>query len=104
MLQINLLGAEQAKIYGISLVEFNGEGFVKSMREIARNLLKENDYITIDDLRVIADKYDITPHHQNAWGSIFRSKEFEACGMQKSEIVSNHARRILQWRMRNERS
>ena len=100
MLQINLLGGEQAKIYGINLVSFNGEGFVKSMRELARNLLKETDYITIDDLRIISDRYDITPHHQNAWGAIFKTKDFEACGMQKSEIVSNHARRILQWRLK----
>jgi len=100
MLQINLLGGEQAKIYGMNLVEFNGEGFVKSMRELARKLLKETDYITIDDLRIISDRYDIKPHHSNCYGAIFKTKEFEACGMQKSEIVSNHARRVMKWRLK----
>lgn len=99
MLQVDLFKGEQAKIYGMDLVEFNGQGFVHSMRKLAKQLLKDTPFITIDDLRIIADKYGIEPHHSNAWGSVFRTKEFEACGFQKSEIVSNHARRVLQWRL-----
>ena len=100
MKQFDLQLGEQAKIFGIELVEFNGQDFVKSMREVARQLIKQCGWITCDDLRKIADRYGIEPHHQNVWGSVFRHKDFEPCGYEKSKLVSNHARRITKWRLK----
>jgi hypothetical protein len=36
----------------------------------------------------------------NAWGSIFRGKEWECIGWRKSTRVSNHARAIRIWRLK----
>lgn len=93
----NLQLGEQQKIYGLELVEFNGEGFVKKMRELAVRILKDTPEITIDDLRIIADRFGIVSHTSHCWGSIFKGKLFKAVGFRKSEIVSNHARRVTVW-------
>jgi len=101
MKQFNLQLGEQAKIYGMDLVEFNNQGFVFSMRKLARQMIKQCGKITCDDLRIIADKYGIEPDHPNAWGSIFKTKDFIECGFQKSKRISNHARRIIVWTLKD---
>ena len=97
MNQFNLELGERQKIYGMELVEFNNQGFVHSMRKMARKMIKQCGRITCDDLRVIANRYGIEPDHPNAWGAIFRTKDFVACGFEKSKLASNHARRIIVW-------
>jgi len=96
-IQFDLEGAEQAKIFGMDLVEFHNENFVHAMRQLAKELIKQCGWITTDDLRKIADRYNIQPDHPNAWGVIFRGKTFKAIGFTKSVIASNHARRITKW-------
>lgn len=100
MNQYNLALAEQAKTYGLNLVEVNNENFVQSMRQVARGMIKEYGYITTDDLRKFADKHNIIPNSSNAWGAILKGKEFVACGYEKSKLVSNHARKITKWTLR----
>ena len=100
MIQENLQLGERLKLFGLDLVEMNNEGFVKGMRNIAIELIKRDGPITIDDLRIICDKYDIKPNHSNSYGSIFRSKDFIHCGYRKSKIPSNHARMVSIWGLR----
>jgi hypothetical protein len=100
MNQFNLALAEKEKLYGLDRAEFNDEGFVHSMRHVARELIKQYGRITTDDLRKFAIDHDIAPKSGHAWGAIFKGKEFEVCGMTKSKLVSNHARMIREWRLR----
>ena len=97
MIQENLQLGERLKLFGLDLVEMNNEGFVKGMRNLAIEMIKHGGQMTVDDLRIIADKYDIKPNHSGAWGSIFRSKDFIHCGYRQSKRPSNHARPVNIW-------
>jgi len=92
----------QAKIHGILQVAFNGDQFVQTMRKVAIEIAKKNGSVSCDDLRKLAIKHAIKPHHPNAWGSIFKTNDFKIVGFKKSELVSNHARRILIWGLKRD--
>lgn len=87
----------QLKLDGLEAVESNSSRWVDRMRERARTLVEHHGQVVIDDLRFLADRYDDHPHHQNAWGSIFR-KGWECIGRRNSTYKSNHAREIKVWR------
>ena len=97
MIQFNLSLGEQSKIYGMNLIELHCGDFCETMRKVARGMIKEKGSITCDDLRRFANKHGIEPHHPNAWGAIFRTKDFIMLGYKKSQLLSNHARRIAIW-------
>ena len=85
---------------GIERVIGNNECFATTMRGIARIIARRRGIVTSDDLREIASQYGIQPNHENAWGGIFRGKEWVCAGFIKSKLPSNHARTIRTWRLR----
>lgn len=98
MTQLDLFIGEQRKNQGISLVESNAMGFIEAMRREAIRISSVIGSVTSDDLRLYADRHGFIPHHQNAWGAIFRGKAWRIVGRKKSEIPDNHAREIRIWR------
>lgn len=54
---------------------------------------------TSDDIRRWAAATDDHPHHPNAWGSIFRGKNWVNAGLTRSKLATNHGRRIFVWRL-----
>lgn len=83
---------------GIETVREHNSDFIAMMQATARNISQAVGSVTSDDLRRAAQNYGIEPRHQNAWGAIFRGKEWMAIGYTKSTLVSNHARTIRVWK------
>lgn len=98
-LQENLgayFGAER-KEEGQSRVQENAEEWIKRVRQEARRVAIVNGEVSADDLRQWADAKDDHPHHQNAWGSVFRGDEWTYISRKKSTYVTNNAREIKVW-------
>ena len=89
--------AENQKQLGLDLVEENNANFVETMRSEARMIARRQGYVTTDDLRPRAKALNMTPKSPNAWGAIFRGKEWKPKGMKKSAWVTNHGRKITIW-------
>ena len=87
-----------AKDAGQDKVQEHGEDFVESMRTYAKVIAVRNGTVTSDDLRKHAAMYGITPHHQNAWGAIFRGFGWKSVGFTRSTLIGNHARTIRVWK------
>lgn len=98
-LAFNLSEAIAAKNAGLRVVAENNAEFLEVARNIARSLCVARYEITADDVRRACP---IEPAHPNAIGAIFRHKDFVFTGKyRKSALVSNHARDIKIWRLRN---
>lgn len=100
MTQLDLLQGELLRDEGIDKVSDNNQVFIETMRGYARMIIRNSGSVTTDSLRVIADQIGLEPNSHQAWGAIFRSKEFEACGYTHSRVPSNHGRLIRRWRLK----
>jgi hypothetical protein len=94
---MSLQAGRAAQQMGLDLVESNSQVFTETMRGYARMVAKEHGQVTSDDLREYARDIGLYPHHQNAWGAIFRSPMFTPLGFTHSRITSNRARVIRVW-------
>lgn len=82
---------------GLDSVEQRSMTFQERMRWEAIRICRRKGYVDSDDLRELAEQEGIEPHHPNAWGAIFRGKEWRSVGFSQSRIASNHARLIRRW-------
>ena len=99
VLNFDAATAVRARDAGIEKVIGNNESFVKTMRNIARLIVKRRGIVCSDDLRQIADDYGIEPLHRNAWGGIFSGKDWQCVGFVKSTLSTNNYRTIRTWRL-----
>ena len=95
------LGLE-LKEAGLDQVELHGERFVDWARRVAIAICRDKGVVNADEIRLVADNNGIAPHHPNAWGAIFRGKEWVPVGFMQSEHPSNHGRVIRTWRYEEE--
>lgn len=91
---------QRLKDRGQGVVESNNENFVWLMRKKAELIESISGQVSIDDLRRWAAERNIEPDHCNAWGTIFKGKNWVAIGRIRSAIPSNHARWITVWQRR----
>ncbi len=97
MNQMGLFDPQQAKERVMDQVEGNAAGFVALMRRQARQIAARYGKVTSDDLREFAFQEGIEPHHQNAWGAIFRAPEWRCVGHVRSRIKTNNGRQVRIW-------
>ena len=83
---------------GLDSVENNNLTWVQRMRKIAQRICREQGEVCADDLRRIADSTADQPGHVNAWGAVFRGKDWRVIGRRKSITPSAHAREIKVWK------
>ncbi len=98
MTQLDLLEGTKRKEEGISRVSGNSAEFLTRMRNMAIYYSDTNGIVTSDDLREYASTWGLVPHHSNAWGAVFRGKNWKCIGRQKSAWPPNHARSISVWK------
>jgi len=89
---------ELRKQIGLDLVSVGSQDFLGIMREAAIKTSKELGWVTVDILRRYADNLGIEPHHPNAWGAVFRGKNWMRLEMRPSTTLSAHARMISVWK------
>ncbi len=58
-----------------------------------------NNVATSDDVRLWTERTQDRPHHPNAWGAIFKKKEWSIVGYVRATFVTNHGRRIGVWKL-----
>lgn len=85
------------KQLGLGLVENSNQVFVQTMRGVARMIARENGSVTSDDLRLRAREMGMEPEHPNAWGAIFKGREWSVVGFEASGYPTNHGRIIRRW-------
>lgn len=78
------------------------EAFIQTMRNFARMIVNDQGKVSTDDLRLVADELKLRPAHHNAWGAIFRGKEWVCIGRKKSGYKSNNSREIKIWALDSE--
>jgi hypothetical protein len=84
---------------GLRTVEITNADFLKHARKEALRRAKLGYNVSTDDLRVWALELNVRPKSRNAWGAVFRGKEWQLVGTKPSSFVSNHGRRILVWQL-----
>ena len=96
MEQHDLFLARKKRDEGIERVSVSNSVFLKKARGTARLILETKNEITSDDVR---RSCPFVPAHPNAWGAIFKCKDFEPTGeFRPSTFITNHARAVRVWR------
>lgn len=85
------------KEVGQNAIEQTDQGFVALMRQYARVIAENSGFVSIDNLRIVAENLGVVPTHQNSWGAVFRGPHWKIVGRQKSALPSNHHREIRVW-------
>ena len=93
----SLKTGEQRKKEGLDIVESNTKKWILRVRAEAGRLARANGTVSADDLRRWSDDRNDHPHHPNAWGAVFRGKEWSPVGHKKSTYTTNNAREIKVW-------
>jgi len=100
-LLFNLQIGEFLKDFGIGEVIKNNLQFISYARNIATIVVLVNGTVTCDDVRMVTEYFKIKPHHRNVWGGIFRESRWKCVGRKKSALITNHAREIRIWSLRD---
>lgn len=98
MTQLDLLEGEKRREEGISRVSGNSALFLRHIRRVAEDYSRINGSVTSDALRKYAYDFLLVPHHPNAWGAVFRGKNWKCIGRVNSAWPPNHARSISVWK------
>jgi len=100
MEQHDLFQARRRRDEGIERVSVSNSEFLEKARGTAKLLLETRSEITSDDIRKACP---YVPAHPNAWGAIFKSKDFEPTGeFRPSTFITNNARSVRVWRKSRE--
>jgi hypothetical protein len=89
MTEFNKQLAIDFKEQGIRQIAQNNQHFCKVARNVAASLIRRNGKVTSDDVR---RNCPLEPLHPNAWGAVFRDKQFKWTGeFVTSKAVSRRA-------------
>lgn len=88
---------------GLDRIEETASDWLCWVRKEAMKISRERGEVSADDLRRICDRENKQPHHQNAWGAVFRGTDWEMIGRKTSSTDSAHAREIKIWRFVGDR-
>jgi hypothetical protein len=92
-------GLERKK-KGLDAIEAGSDGWVHRARAAARRIARERERVTADDVREWAYRAGDEPGSPNAYGAIFRGKEWVEVSFTQSKHETNNARRIIVWTLR----
>lgn len=100
MQQFDIFEARKQRDEGLKQVAANNQDFLKQARGTARLIAQTKGTVTADDVR---NGCPLIPIHPNAWGAVFKSKEFEWTGRYKqSALVQGHGNMQRVWRLAND--
>lgn len=92
--------AEVLKVEGIDRVARHNEDWLDRVRREAMRIDSIRGQVSSADLREWADSTGDHPNHKNAWGAVFRGREWVPVGWTKSRHPDGHARTIRLWSYR----
>ena len=83
---------------GLDAVEEHNLSWVERMRLWAKIHADIHGFVSCDDIRIIAAREGDEPDHHNAYGSLFRPKEWRCVGRKPSTTASRHGAEIRVWK------
>lgn len=83
---------------GLNAVEMHNLIWLERIRRVAKSISRDLHQVSADDLRLYAKFNDDEPKHPNAYGAVFKRKEWRLIGRKKSSTPSARAREIKVWR------
>ena len=89
---------QRLKERGLDAVEEHNDKWVDRMRLWAKIHSDLHGQVSADDIRKIAHRESDEPDHPNAYGSLFRPREWRCIGRKPSETPSRHGAEIKIWR------
>ena len=93
----DLAEARKQRDEGIRRVAENNAEFLEAARGTARLIAQGKGEVTADDVR---KGCPLAPIHHNAWGAVFKTKEFEWTGrFAQSALVQGHGNLQRIWRL-----
>ena len=96
--QFDIERARALRDEGIAAVAENNESFLREARRLARLIAEITGTVTCDDVRGVCM---LDPHHHNAWGAVFKHKDFEWTGQyRQSKVVQGHGNMQRIWRLK----
>lgn len=96
--QLDLMKALERRDDGIRKVAENNQRFLQVARRIAKSQAVIHGTVTMDDVRYHCP---LDPLHPNAWGAVFKTKDFEFTGrFVQSEAVSRRGGMQRVWRLK----
>ena len=98
MTQLALDLSERNRDAGMDRVAANNAEFLEIARRYAREYCRRNGSVTSDAVRVYMTSLGMKPLHRNVFGCLFKESGWYCIGRRKSELPSNHARWIGEWR------
>jgi hypothetical protein len=100
MKQLDLLQGRRLRDLGIESVSSHNTEWIDRARAIARQLIVYRLQVTADELRFVMG--DDEPDHPNAWGAVFKTKEFKRIGFKQSATKTRHAAIVGIWTLNDE--
>jgi len=95
--EFDLSVALQRQEDGIRQVAENNHEFLIAARGTAKLVAQSKGTVTSDDVRAGCP---LVPLHPNAWGAVFKSKEFVFTGQyHQSKLVSRHGAMQRVWKL-----
>jgi hypothetical protein len=91
------LGRE-LKRKGLEQVSSHAPDFLDWARGEARRISRERGRVSINDLRPLADRAGVQPHHDNAWGAVFNEAGWLAVDRTYTKRAASHARVVRIWK------
>jgi hypothetical protein len=85
---------------GIAAISARNQTFLETVRGAARMICRRHGTVTADDVRKWADENGIEPTGKNAWGAVFKSRDFVAVGFTTSRQVQGHGNLQRVWALR----
>lgn len=98
--KFNLPAARAARGAGIALVSDHNREWLDVVREVAIGIARRKGWACADDVREWCEANDFRPHHHNAYGAIFRSREFVPGEYIVSAQVQGHGNRVRVHRLK----
>lgn len=86
----------QLKLAGMERVERNNLLWVRTMRGYLRAMALAGP-VTAEDAHELAQRLNWEPTHHNAYGALFRGREWRRIGYQQASRPSAHARVLSMW-------
>jgi hypothetical protein len=90
---------ELLKKEGIERVYLNNEEWVSEARREAVRISSRIGSVSAVDIRRWADRTGYHPQSPNAWGAVFRGKQWKPTGVwEKARHAEGHARQVQVWK------
>jgi hypothetical protein len=98
MAQLSLEDPEVLKREGMERAARTSPDWLSWARREAVKISCKTGSVSAVDIRKLCHEHDLWPQSDNAWGSLFRGKQWEHVGWTQAKHAEGHARDVKAWK------